>query len=395
MTTHRLMDGVSGRPGNGPAAATSYSGDFQAGLAFEVTDSGIWFEGYWWWVCETGQTTTAQTFVLWELTGPEGGVLVPGTTVTSGTLAAGQWNYVPLTAPVMLTAALAYVAATAFASTGFPCTNNQFGSGDPYADGISNGPLTAYSDNGASRPVPDNWLAQGSFGTATTDPAKLIPYSGSGSANFWVDVQVSDTAPSGASYRLWPGYPEPLGWVQDSALNFTIATEFTLSQSCTLNHIWFYSLPGTSQLPTACGIWDVSTQTLVQGTLSSPPLWSGAAGGGWVSCAYSGITLPRGDYQVAVGNGAASPVMWNAATLNYWSTGPGAGGIKVGPLSAPDLASATGPGQGTYHQGTSFVYPDTYDTGGAPSYWVDVEITPAAPPPPPPSASQGGFLPFF
>ncbi len=47
MTTHRLMDGVSGRPGNGPAAARSYSGDFQAGLAFEVTDSGIWFESYW------------------------------------------------------------------------------------------------------------------------------------------------------------------------------------------------------------------------------------------------------------------------------------------------------------------------------------------------------------
>jgi hypothetical protein len=59
--------------------------------------------------------------------------------------------------------------------------------------------------------------------------------------------------------------------------------------------------------------------------------------------------------------------------------GSGAGGIKVGPLSAPDLASATGPGRGhTTRARRSFVYPDTYDTGGAPSYWVDVEVTPGA-----------------
>jgi hypothetical protein len=69
------------------------------------------------------------------------------------------------------------------------------------------------------------------FGVATTDPTTHTSYPGSNSANFWVDVQVSDTAPSGASYRLWPALPQPLGWFRDSALNFTIATDVKLSQS--------------------------------------------------------------------------------------------------------------------------------------------------------------------
>ena len=142
----------------------------------------------------------------------------------------------------------------------------------------------------------------------------------------------------------------------------------------------------------------MSTRALVPGTHNSSPSWSGAAGSGWVSCAYHDVTLPAGDYKVAVVNGAASPQKWNAATLDYWSTGPGANGITSGPLSAPSLAGATAPGQSTYNQGTSFVYPDTYDTGGAPTYWVDLEVTPGSeppPPPPPPHVNSNAFLVFF
>ncbi len=393
MTTYRLMDGASGRPGSGPSTATSYHGNFLAGLAFEVTASGTWFEGFWWWVCASGQTTTPQKFALWQLTGPGGGILVPYSTATSGTLAAGQWNYVPLATPIPLTPGVALMAATGFVGTGFPDTNDQFGPGDPYPDGITSGPLTCYSDTGASNPAPHNWSSQGNFGTASSDPTAQIPYEGSHSANFWIDVQVADTAPPGASYRLWPSYPAPLGYVQDSALNFTLGTEFTLSQPCTLDNIWFYSLPGTTQLPTVCGIWDVASQTLVSGTENGSPNWLPAvAGGGWVSCAYAGITLPAGDYKVAVCNGLASPDSWNAATLDYWSTGPGASGITNGPLSAPNLTNATSPGQSTYNQGTAFTYPTTYDTGGAPTYWVDVEVTPAGLPG---VVNSGAFMTFF
>jgi len=40
-----------------------------------------------------------------------------------------------------------------------------------------------------------------SFGTGTADPTTLIPHSGFTSANFWADVQVSDTAPSSGGGR--------------------------------------------------------------------------------------------------------------------------------------------------------------------------------------------------
>jgi hypothetical protein len=90
--------------------------------------------------------------------------------------------------------------------------------------------------------------------------------------------------------------------------------------------------------------------------------------------------------------------MWNAATLDYWTTGPGANGITSGPLTAPNLAGATAPGQASYNQGPSFVYPGTYDTGGAPAYWVDLEVRPTsapAPPPAPQQANSNAFLAFF
>ena len=51
----------------------------------------------------------------------------------------------PLATPVPLAIGATYIAATGFTG-GFPDTNNQFGGGDPYSGGITNGPLTAYSD---------------------------------------------------------------------------------------------------------------------------------------------------------------------------------------------------------------------------------------------------------
>jgi hypothetical protein len=90
--------------------------------------------------------------------------------------------------------------------------------------------------------------------------------------------------------------------------------------------------------------------------------------------------------------------LMDAATLDYGTTGPGASGIISGPLTAPNLAGAAAPGPGSYNQGPSFVYPDTYDTGGAPAYWVDLEVRPTpapAPPPAPQHANSNAFLAFF
>ena len=55
-----------------------------------------------------------------------------------------------------------------------------------------------------------------------------------------------------------------------------------------------------SALPSRCAIWNVTTQAVVPGTDNTSPSWSGTAGSGWVACAYSGVTLPAGDYKVSV-----------------------------------------------------------------------------------------------
>jgi hypothetical protein len=369
--TYRLFPST-----NGPSTPVSYGGSFLAGVLFEVTTGGVWFDGYWWWVCPSGQSTAAQQFALWAVyNGGIGGALVPGSTVTSGTLAAGQWNYVPLPAPIPLAMAACYNACTGFTGS-FPDTNGQYGAGGAYSAGITYGPLTAFSDQSGSMPAPFNNLSQGVFSVAGTDPTSSMPANGSNSDNFWMDVQVTNNPPAGVSYRLWPSYPTLPGGLSVDTTGYTLATEFTLSESCTLDHIWFYSASGATALPTRCAIWSTSSQTVVAGTDNASPSWSGGPGSGWVSCAYSGVTLPAGDYKVAVFYGGGSK--WYQVTANYWGgTGPGVNGITAGPLTAPGLSTATSPGQGTYNPG-AWAYPQSYGSGSnGENYWVDVEVVPA------------------
>ena len=369
---------------SGPSRPNMEGSSSLAGVAFEVTTGGCWLDGYWWWVCNTGQPTAAQKFALWSMYGGGVGSLVSGSVVTSGALTAGQWNYVPLPAPLPLAIGTQYVAATGFTGS-FPITNGQYGSGGPYSAGITSGPLFAYSDGSGSAPAP--YTAQGTFGTQGSDPTVSVPTGGSGSSNFWMDVQVSSAAPSGysGSYRLWPNkFDASPTTGPDSPVNYVVATEVHLSTSCSLNAIWYYSPSGTSQLATECGVWDISTRKLVAGT--SSPTWSGAAGKGWVSCSFSGVTLPPGMYRVAVYNGAATPDEWSSNQLHYWDVGVGKNGITNGPVSAPSLAEAsdatiyqgsiTEPGQSVFAVGPPNAYPNLYVDKLAQNYWVDMEVTP-------------------
>ena len=100
---------------------------FLAGVVFEVTSGGGWFDGYWWWVAASGQPTAAQKFALWQPYSLNNGALVPNSTVMSGQLTAGQWNYVPLPAPLALSPGIPYIAATGFTGS-FPDGNGQYGS---------------------------------------------------------------------------------------------------------------------------------------------------------------------------------------------------------------------------------------------------------------------------
>jgi hypothetical protein len=387
MATYRLFSSVSG-----PSSPVSYAGPFLAGVLFQVTTGGVWFDGYWWWVCGTGQSASAQTFALWAIYAGDAGALIPAATVKSGTLTPGQWNYIPLSEPLPLTIGACYNACTGFSGS-FPNTNNEFGTGGPYAAGIVNGPLSAFSDQSGALPAPFN-MTQGVFGVAGTDPTVDMPAQGYGSGNFWMDLQVTDTAPAGTSYRLWPNYPTIPPTTNNDNLEQTFGTEFLLRESCALNNIWYYSPPSVSSaLPTMCAIWDVQSQQVVSGTQNNSPSWSGAAGSGWVACSYSGVTLPAGDYKVSVFTPGGSDNFYQE-TEDYWGAGAGAGGIVSGPLTAPGTTEASAPGQITFHHG-SFAYPDTYDSQfDGQNRWVDVEVTPSSTSNVP-AANPGAFLTFF
>jgi hypothetical protein len=398
----------------GPMNATPYQGPFRAGVVFQVTAWNTWLEGFWWWVPEAGDVGPQQ-FALWQLyttasaeAAATTGLITPAI-VTSGPLVAGQWNYVALAAPVPLTAGVPYVAATGWnVVNGFPISQGQFGPGQAYADGITNGPLVAYSDAGGGNSVPGGWAAQGLFDVVTADPTAAIPARGDQSSNFWVDVQVTDTPPDGTSFRLWPSLPVPPMMIFDSGLPFTIATEVRLSAPAAVNRIWFYSppavgqQPGATLLPQEAGIYDQATQALVAGTHLSPPAWSGAPGTGWVYCDYQGLTLAAGSYRVAVCSGPAS-TPWNSATRPYFTTGVAATGIAAGVLTAPgmdgmaSIPAADPPGQGSYHSGDVMAWPDTYAAGdgGGPCYWIDLEVTPLAAAPGPGPGPGPVPLTFF
>jgi hypothetical protein len=371
---------------------------------FDVTQGGLWFEGYWWWVCASGQDTTPAKCALWQVTGGSSEVIVPGSVVTSGTLTAGQWNFVPLSAPVPLAPCSAqsygavYLAAVGYsASDGFPETKNQFGSGGTYSAGITNGPLNAPSSSSGSAAAGSafgGWAKpQMAYTVAGSDPSVIMPGQNDSDANFWVDVQVSDTAPSGASYQGFsaaPAFVSP--GTSASATAYTLGLEFTLSAACTLQRIWHYSPAGSTVLPSRCAVWNVSTQAVVSGTDNTSPSWlkqadgsAAAAGDGWVYCDYSGSApaLSSGVNYKAATFTPANTSPWFLVVTGWWggSPGPFSSGLTAGPLTILGNSVST-QGQDSWNAGTTWTYPATGNIVNgteSPEYdGIDVQVTPAA-----------------
>ena len=404
MTTYRLMDGVSGRPGVGssgtqpPSAGSSYSGNYLAGNVFQVTQGGLYFQGYWWWVPGTGSDTSGWEFALWNVNSTSAGTLVPGSVVTGGTLTAGQWNYIPVTAPLPLAPNIPYEAVTGkVVATGFPATQHQFGSGDAYTSAVVNGPLSMHVT--ADTYMSALGLPQMPFSTAGSDPSAAFPVTNDAEDNLWIDIQVTDQAPAGVTYRAWPdmGIPYPNIVTATDQTGYTLGMEFSLSQNCTLEKIWHYSPTGISAdggaaatvLPSRCAIWNVVSQTTVAGTDNMSPSWKTPGGSaaspaaGWIYCDYSGsgITLSSGvSYKVSTFYGAGAD--WFGAVADIFGSGNfHDGGFTNGPLTIPDDASAS-PGQQSWNTVT-FAYPATSTNPEAD--YIDVEVMPVAVPAVPPS----------
>ncbi|HEV2412228.1 MAG TPA: hypothetical protein VGS28_00275 [Candidatus Saccharimonadales bacterium] len=405
---YRLFNGV-----NGPSTPVNYSGNFISGVVWKTLAGNLWFEGYWWWVAQNSggsdgfQNTGPTKCALWQQAGLNGAAptLVPNSVVTSGTLTAGQWNYIALPEPILLSVGTTYIAAIG-CNGPFPDTNNTWGAGQIYPAGISNGPLNAYGKTGTNQAPYGNF--QGVFSTTGNDPSTNCPEGGSNTDNFWVDVQITDQAPASytGTYRLWPNNGGSQHLTSgDSAVNYVVGTEIDVSTPVTLNKIWYFSPTGTAQLATECGVWSTTTQQLVAQNAS--PSWSGAAGSGWVSCSFNGAVIPPGKYRVTVYNGAATPDQWSAKSLYYFLSGwslrgdfpvcDGASGITSGPLYAPDVANAqtanyyqqagSGPGQAIFAVGPPNAYPNLYVDDLFQTYWVDMEVTVLA--------GTGSFMNFF
>ena len=358
----------------GPATPVTYTGNIIQSTFFQVKGGGKWLEGYWWWVCPAGQSTGPYKFALWALTSGGNGLLVPGSVVTSGTLTAGQWNYVPLPAPIQLapgwdqnssTNGGTVYAAEVGVNGNFPDTTGFWGQAGgicgPGTDGITNGPLFAGScanNVGNTHQLPYG-QAQGGFTTAGSDPAVTSAFGASTVDNFWVDVQISDVAPAGysGSYRLYPNKVDANSSTSsDAAIPYTIATEVRLSEPCVVNYIWYYRPNGATTMASRADVWSISSGLSVASVPA--PTWLKADGsafasnatgiGTWAKTAIPGsIILPAGSYRVSVYDSSGlTDANWSAkdAFTDYFGqefSGAGAGGIVNGPISAPDWPNAS------------------------------------------------------
>jgi hypothetical protein len=405
MTTWRLFDGVSGRPGFGssgtvpPAAGAPFAAAYIAGNVFNVTKGGLWFQGYQWLVCASGVDTSGWKFALWQVTTGAGAAsadaahsfLVPGSVVTGGTLTAGQFNYVPVTVPLALAPNTAYCAAVGkTVVTGFPDSTHQFGAGNPYAAGITSGPLQMQVTT--STLLADIKEVQSPFTTAGADPSVTLPATNNLDDILWLDVQVTDIAPAGATYRAWPnvGFPYPRIVTANDQSGYELAMQFSVSQPCAVQRIWHYSPTGSTAdgsavatvLPTRCNLWDVASQTIVPGSDNTSPAWSGAAGSGWVSVDYTtkNLVLSAGT-QYKVSTFHAAGANWFGAVASVFGAGQWFGsGFTAGPLTIPGSAAAS-PGQQSWNT-PGFAYPNTSTNPEAD--FIDIEVLPV------PAGPQGG-----
>lgn len=217
MTQYSFF-GVNGNGATGPASSASYTGPFVSGHTWKVTQSGQFLYGYYVWRADTNQSASC-TMALWVVTAINAGTFQAGTNVSSSSLATGQWNYLPLGTPFALTSGTLYRMVYG-AANNFSDTTHQFGSGNPYAAGIVNGPITLFSDQaqGGTNNAPYANAFQGVFSTAGSDPTVTLPSTADIASNFWIDVLVGPAqaaaAPAGRAQavRAMPARP-PLGLI--------------------------------------------------------------------------------------------------------------------------------------------------------------------------------------
>ena len=194
MTDYALW-GAS--PAGLPGGSVSFGAPTSLGVLFKVTAGSLYLKGYRYFCLDATDTTANVRFAAWHVTGTGTGTVLAGSQQTSNlTISATTPNDVFLTTPVALTSGQVYAAVVGDADHG-PITNSYYTTGGTGAAGVTNGPLTAFSDQGAALAAP-NGNPQGCFQQSSDDPAAAFPATGFSSSNFWISPIVTDD-PAGFS----------------------------------------------------------------------------------------------------------------------------------------------------------------------------------------------------
>jgi hypothetical protein len=201
------------------------------------------------------------------------------------------------------------------------------------------------------------------------------------------------------SYRLYPATSGPGASTADTA-QYTMGLSFEVTAPGLNFTGWFWWYADLAQDASArsFALWETAgtgAGTYIAGSETT----SAALVPGWNFTSYTGtaIELAAGqEYRAVVaipglggGNGYSS-------TGAFWDTGPGSGGITSGPLTAYGQgAEPAGDRQMVFDASPSNPpdvtanYPSS--SFNAANYWLDVQVSAAAPPP----VSSGAFLTFF
>ena len=389
MTTWTIF-GTRGNGANGPVASTAYTGPLVQHIHFRVRAANgaqLYLQGYGYWRADVNQTA-APAFAAWQVTGAgaAGTYLGSASNVTLAGGVAGQWNYVNLPVPIPLAPGIEY-AAVYGAPNNFSQTLSQFGvAPQPYAAGITSGPIFAYSSSGGS--APDAFgNTQDGFSTATSDPTAQMGATANSDYNAFVDIVITDTPPANPTYRMYPNMPVLTGSVvpTTSTAYMPLGRQFSISSTFAPNGVtllkgWHYSPPTSASLPTRCGFFDVASQTEIAALSMLSPSWllpgggAATAGAGWIYVDYSGLnyTLSPGVQYKWCRGSTNNASAWFPVVTGYFTTGTGSNGEQASPLVYPNSASAT-PAQDSWNAGTVWGWPGTATSSE--SNGADVEVS--------------------
>lgn len=387
MTDYRIFSGPGAPwpPASAPpppAASTAFAAPIVLAAGFTVT-AYSWYKGPSYWRADNSAPGTAQKFALLQIVGSIVGsgippIVLPAGTITSGPLTAAQWNDALYGTPIQLTPNVPYMVSTGLTGNfNFVATFWQSGGG---AAGLVNGPLKFYKNGGD---IFSN--GQELFNTGGgSDPTVTLPNTGNNGFDAGLDTIISNVAPAGALYRIFPPglVPNGLGVNLAGTDAATISMQVNVTHAAQSVNIWHYSGPGCTALPDDCAIYNIAGPVAVVTVTGAT--WSGAAGSGWVKCTNLPATsLAVGSYKVATHRATTGP-QWFTAISSFWTTQLGSTGVLVnGPVNAPTRAASAN--QGTFDNLTPGVitYPTQFNDEG---YWLDLEVLPTA------AAAGGGAL---